>query len=199
MHPTVLQEFERICSERNARGSVLEVGAVPSEESLLCMKSLKKAHQKIGINLDGPYTYKDFQILRVNANDMSSFEDNLFNTVVTNATLEHDRCFWKTLREIKRVTCSGGLIVIGVPGFTKLRAAKTHRLIKKIPLLGSFLSRHLDPVFAATAVLQIHNYPGDYYRFSPQAVSEVFFQDMKEVEVLSLMFPPRIIGCGIKA
>jgi hypothetical protein len=93
MHPRVFQEFERICSERQAGGSVLEVGAVPSEESLLCMKSLKGAHKKIGINLDGPYTYKDFEILKVNANDMSCFGDNLFGTVVTNATLGHDRFF----------------------------------------------------------------------------------------------------------
>jgi SAM-dependent methyltransferase len=198
MHPRVFQEFERICSERNARGSVLEVGAVASEESLLCMRSLKNAHKKIGINLDGPHTYKDFQILKVNANDMSCFEDNLFDTVVTNATREHDRFFWKTLPEIKRVTRSGGLIVIGVPGFKKLRVEKTHRLIEKIPFLGSLLSRHLDSLFTSTLVLQIHNYPGDYYRFSPQAMREVFFQDMQEVEVRAFMIPPRIIGCGIK-
>lgn len=198
MHPRVFQEFERICSERKAGGSVLEVGAIPSEENLLCMRSLKEAHKKIGVNLDGPHTYKDFQILKVNANDMSCFEDNLFDTVLTNATLEHNRFFWKTLSEIKRVTRSGGLIVIGVPGFTKLRVEKTHRLIEKIPLLGPLLSCHLDPLFASTLVLQIHNHPGDYYRFSPQAMQEVFFQDMKEVEVRSFIIPPRVIGCGMK-
>jgi ubiquinone/menaquinone biosynthesis C-methylase UbiE len=153
MHPRVFQEFERICLGRQAGGSVLEVGAVPSEESFLCMKSLKGAHKKIGINLDGPYTYKDFEILKVNANDMSCFGDNLFGTVVTNATLEHDRFFRKTLSEIKRVTRSGELIVIGVPGFTKLEIEKSHRLIEKIPLLGRFLSHHLDPLFASTLVL----------------------------------------------
>jgi hypothetical protein len=85
-----------------------------------------------------------------------------------------------------------------VPGFTKLEIEKSHRLIEKIPLLGCLLSHHLDPLFASTLVLQIQNYPGDYYAFSPQAMWEVFFQDMKEVEVHSFMFPPRIIGCGIK-
>jgi SAM-dependent methyltransferase len=198
MHPRVSQEFERICSERKAGGTVLEIGAVPSEDTLLCLESLKNAHKKIGINLDGPYTYKDFEILKVNANDMSCFADSLFDTVVTNATLEHDGFFWKTLSEIKRVTRSGGLIAIGVPGFTKLEIEKSHRLIEKIPLLGRLLSRHLDFLFASTLVLQIHNYPGDYYRFSPQAMREVFFSDMKEVKVRSFMIPPRIIGCGIK-
>ena len=198
MHPRVLQEFERVCSERNAGGSVLEVGAVPSEESLLCLRSLEKAESKIGVNLDGPHTYRDFQILKVNGNDMSCFEDNRFNTVLSNATLEHDRFFWKTLSEMKRVARPGGLIVIGVPGFTKLRFEKAHRLVERIPLLGRRLSRPFGPLFASTFVLQLHNAPGDYYRFSPQAVMEVFFEGMIEVQVRCLMFPPRIIGSGIK-
>jgi len=124
MHPRVFQEFERICSERNTGRSILEVGAVPSEENLLCMRSLKKAHKKIGVNLDGPHTYKDFQILKVNANDMSWIEDNLFDTVLTNTTLGHDRFFWKTLSEIKRVTCSGGSSSLGCPGLQSFRLKK---------------------------------------------------------------------------
>lgn len=198
MHLRVFQEFERICSERNVGGSVLEIGALPSEDSLLCMKSLKNARNKIGINLDGPYTYKDFKILKGNSNDLSCFEDGTFDTVITNSTLEHDRFFWKTLSEIKRVIRPGGLVVIGVPGFTKLGVEKCHRLVEKIPLLGHLLDSLFNPFFASTLVFQIHFYPEDYYRFSPQAVLEVFFQDMKDVEVQSFMFPPRIIGCGIR-
>lgn len=53
MHPKVLQKFEQICSEKNIKGSVLEVGAVPSNESLLCMKSLEYATEKVGINFFG--------------------------------------------------------------------------------------------------------------------------------------------------
>ncbi len=41
MHPRVYEEFDRIVSARGVAGSVLEVGALPSEESLLCMDSLR--------------------------------------------------------------------------------------------------------------------------------------------------------------
>lgn len=55
MHARVYKEYEQICSEMNIAGSVLEVGAMPSEKSLLCMKSLSNASEKVGINLMGPY------------------------------------------------------------------------------------------------------------------------------------------------
>jgi hypothetical protein len=63
MHPKVYQEFERICSERKIGGTVLEVGAVPDDTSLLTMQSLKAVRKKIGINLAGPHRYKDFYIV----------------------------------------------------------------------------------------------------------------------------------------
>jgi hypothetical protein len=64
MEKRVFQEFEKICSPREIRGSVLEVGATPDDSSLLNMKSLQNAAEKIGINPDGPYTYKDFIIIK---------------------------------------------------------------------------------------------------------------------------------------
>ena len=57
MLPRVYREFERICARRGAGGVVLEIGAVPSDSSLLCRKSLINATEKIGINLDGPVEY----------------------------------------------------------------------------------------------------------------------------------------------
>ena len=127
MHRRILQEFERICSERAIRGSVLEVGAVPTDESLLCMKSLEHATEKIGIDLNSPSEYKDFKIVQGNANAME-FDDNRFDAVLCNAVLEHDKYFWKTVQEIKRVTKAGGLIVFGVPGYTAHSIEKLMRL-----------------------------------------------------------------------
>ena len=104
MHPRVYEEFERICSDINVNGSVLEIGAVPSNQSLLCMKSLRNATEKIGININGPYEFMDFKIYKGNANSRESFEDRRFDVVLCNAMLEHDKYFWKTIAEIKRVT-----------------------------------------------------------------------------------------------
>ena len=131
MHPKVYREFERICSERNAGGIVLEIGAIPSDLSLLNMKSLQNATEKIGINLDGPYKYKDFYIVKGNANSMTCFEDNKFDTVLCNAMLEHDKFFWKTISEIRRVTKPGGLIVIGAPGYIEFPIEKFIRRIHR--------------------------------------------------------------------
>ena len=199
MHRSVYQAFEKICSKKNVTGSVLEIGAVPSINSLLCMKSLEGATEKVGINLSGPYEFEDFKVLKGNANDMDCFEDERFHAVLCNAVLEHDRYFWKTIGEMKRVTKRGGLVVIGTPGYTCLKAEKLKSLLRKIPYVRNLRSNpYFNLFFAATITYQVHDAPGDYYRFSPQAFKDVFFKDMKDVEVISVMLPPRIIGAGIK-
>ncbi|MFH2069027.1 MAG: methyltransferase domain-containing protein [Candidatus Omnitrophota bacterium] len=177
MHKEVYRAFEKICSKFDIRGRVLEVGAIPEKLSLLNMPCLKHASEKTGINLEGSYKYKDFSIVKGNANLMDCFSGGQFDAVLCNSVLEHDKYFWKTVSEIKRVTGTGGLIVIGAPGFTKF---------------------HTVPLSGAAAVLAVHNFPGDYYRFSPQAFMEVIFEGLKDVRVISVMSVPRIIGYGIK-
>ena len=177
MHREVYRKFEKICSKLSIRGCVLEVGAIPAELSLLNMPCLKHASKKIGINLEGPYQYRDFSIIKGNANSMDCFSDGQFDAVLCNSVLEHDKYFWKTVSEIKRVTGTGGLIVIGAPGFTQ---------------------SHVVPSSGAAAVLAVHNFPGDYYRFSQQAFKEVIFDGLKDVRIFSVMSVPRILGCGIK-
>ena len=124
MHSDMFQAFERICRERGTRGDVLEIGAVPSMDSLLCLNALSGAKSKVGIGLDAASEFRDFRILEGNANDMGCFADDSFDTVLTNSVLEHDPFFWRTLGEMRRVARPGALIVIGVPGFTKLRAER---------------------------------------------------------------------------
>lgn len=199
MHPKIFQEFETICSAQNIVGSVLEVGAIPSNMSLLAMKSLGKVAEKIGVNLDGPYEYTDFKILKKNGNCMDCFEDEKFDAVLCNATLEHDKYFWKTLAEIKRITKVGGLVVIGVPGYGLTRMDKLQSAAGGWPILRGLRHKHyMDVFFSSTVTFQIHDHPGDYYRFSQQAVREVFFEGMDNVEIRSVMQPPRIIGSGTK-
>jgi SAM-dependent methyltransferase len=196
MHPDQFQAFERIVAERGAGGSVLEIGAVPSEDSLLCLGSLRGATRKVGVNIDGPSTYRDFAILKADANDLSCFRDGEFDTVLCNAVLEHDPFFWKSLEEMRRVTRAGGLIVIGVPGFGGPHPAGWSARIVRSPFVRALFSgTHL----VSTPVLRLHDCPADYYRFSLRAVAEVFMRGLNDVRVFSHMKPPRIIGSGIKS
>ena len=199
MHQRVYQEFERICAARRITGSVLEVGAIPDDGSLLCMKSLAGASEKIGIDFLGPHEFRDFKIVQGNANSMDCFPNDRFDVVLCNATLEHDKYFWKTVAEIKRVARPGGFVVIGVPGYTRVKGKAAKSVLARMPLLRRLrFHEYLNVLFTGTVTYQIHNHPGDYYRFSPQAVKEVFLEGLEQIEVRSIMLPPRIIGMGVK-
>ncbi len=200
MHPKIYREFERICSGHHVTGRVLEVGAIPSPDSLLCMRALEHATEKIGVNIDGPYTYRDFTIRKANANNLDLFDDGRFDTTLCNGVLEHDKFFWKTISEIQRVTRAGGLIVIAAPGYARSPAI---RFLREDHLLVRALKKmrwlpFVPALFRSTPTLEIHNAPGDYYRFSTQMFEEVLFAGMEDVRVYPIMFPPIIIGTGTK-
>lgn len=198
MHPQVFQKFDEICAARKAGGRVLEIGAVAASDTLLCLPSVAKAEQRIGLNLDGPYSFDGFEILRGNANEMECFSDEQFDTILCNSTLEHDPYFWKTLIEIRRVAKPGALIVLGVPGYTDFDLSAHLGKLSRIPLLGRFLRQRFQVLASSTVTLPIHNYPGDYWRFSPQAMEQVLLGGLQQIDVCSLMVPPRIIGSGVK-
>ena len=199
MHPRVYREFEKICTEHPIRGSVLEVGATATDDCLLEMKPLQQASERIGLDFTGPIEQNGYKILKGNANAMDCFEDNRFDAVLCSSVLEHDKYFWKTLSEIKRVTKPGGMVVIGVPGYSKLRAEKVKGLWARMPLVRRLqVNEYLNMFFTSTITFQVHNWPGDFYRFSPQAMRYVFIEEMENIEVRTIMLPPRVIGIGIK-
>lgn len=197
LHPQVFAEFERICKCRGAGGDVLEVGAVPSDDSLLCMAALAGARSKIGINLAAPSRHLDFEILHADANALSCFTDELFDTVLCNSVLEHDKCFWKSVSEMHRVLRPGGLLVIGVPGFTTIPIERTASRLARI--MSRFIGSPaiLDAIDASTLTLRMHAFPDDFYRFSPSAVSS-FLEGLQDAKLCTLLLPPRIIGAGVK-
>lgn len=194
MHRIIHQTFDDICRQREAAGAVLEVGAVAGWRSLLCLPALEGATEKVGINLEGPAQFGDIRIVEGNANSMP-FEDNRFDTVLSNATLEHDPQFWLTLSEIRRVARPGALVVIGVPGYTTSAWGRRWLLMSRWPGIRWFMRfRGLDALFHGTVTFRVHNDPGDYYRFGVQAVEEVLLQGMVEKRVQRVMTPPRLIG-----
>jgi SAM-dependent methyltransferase len=202
VHPKVFAEFDRICRARSAGGAVLEVGAIPSEESLLRLPALAHATEKIGVSLDGPARFADFEILAANANDLSRFGDGRFDTVLCNSVLEHDPRFWRTLAEIRRVARAGALVAIGVPGYAvtrRSRALKLLRPLRRFPGLGRVLRPWIDGRLASTRTLVVHAFPGDYYRFGEEAVREVLLEGLVDTEVRTVLDPPRFIGFGTRA
>ncbi|NBP52408.1 MAG: methyltransferase domain-containing protein, partial [Actinobacteria bacterium] len=170
----------------------------PGDDTLLCLPSLRGAESRIGINLDGPHRHRDFEIVRGDANAMHCFPDAIFDTVLCNATLEHDSRFWLTLAEIRRVARQGAVIAIGVPTFDRLPSDTRLRRLLAIPGVPRWIRVPREALHCSTLTLQVHEYPGDYYRFSPQAVREVFCEGLRDVAVETLLVPPRSIGSGIR-
>jgi SAM-dependent methyltransferase len=131
MHPKAYAEIERVVAERvppRFDGRVLEVGAIPIPDlTLLTMPALASA-ERIGINLDEPSEHDGYRIVSGNANHMPQFEDDSFDLVLCNATLEHDPQFWLAVSEMHRVLAPGGVLVVGVPGYANPTSRFGNRL-----------------------------------------------------------------------
>jgi SAM-dependent methyltransferase len=195
MHDTVRAAFRELCQRHGASGAVLEIGAVPDSDTLLALPELARATRRVGINLDGPSVFGGFEIVGGNANAMPQFADGSLDLVLCNSVLEHDPRFWLTIAEIRRVLRVGGVAMIGVPGYARGQGiwARVAALIGRV-----VSSAWLDGMAASTPVLQVHDYPGDFYRFSEQAMREVFFDGFEVLEQRAVMVPPRLIGVGRK-
>jgi len=200
MSPQVLCAFEEILREETIAGPVLEVGAVPGADCLLRLPCLSGVTRRTGINLEPFPDDGDVRMVCGDANAMSMFADGSFGCVICNSTLEHDARFWLTLAEIRRVTAPGGLVAIGVPG---LRGMGPGSIAARKSLPGravAVLARltHHDALLAGTVTLGVHNYPGDYYRFTEQAMREVLLEGLVQQRCRWVMTPPRIIGWARK-
>ena len=176
MSPKVKRRFHRIIRRSGIRPRrALEVGGLMGEDSLLRFPELAGA-ERYCLNLVELPSDDQITAVKGNANDMRQFQDDSFDLVVCCATLEHDKRFWLSVAEMRRVTRPGGLLVICVPGYVKDEERDQGR---------------------ATLTYRVH-YRFDYYRFSEQAVREVFFEGMERVRVRPMLTPPRLIGHGWK-
>jgi SAM-dependent methyltransferase len=176
VHPRVQRKIHAIIRESGfAPRRALEVGGVMGPDSLLGSPQLAGA-DRYCLNLVEMASSDGITAVQGNANDMSAFDDEAFDLVVSNATLEHDRRFWLSLGEMRRVLAPGGMLIIGAPGY------------RKNPERDHGLSTH---------TYRVH-YSHDYYRFSEQAFRDVFFEGMEDVAVQAILAPPRIIGIGFK-
>jgi SAM-dependent methyltransferase len=200
MHPRILREFQRLAKEYNTRGPYLEVDADLKGNTVTSGDWFSKEERHAVTSTAPPQVETpqvetpQVELPRVNgitfhrgsAHDMRGlFEDKCFFTVISGAVLQHDKCFWLSLEEIKRVLAPGGVLMVAVPAFTKPKARVQIINAKGNPI----------PNAAVTSGIQA---PPDYWRFSPQAVREVIFDDFEIKELRSFMMPPRVIGIGVK-
>jgi SAM-dependent methyltransferase len=176
MSPKVKQRFRQVIRNSGIRPQrALEVGGLMGENSLLRFPELAGA-ERYCLNLVELPSDAEVKAVTGNANHMDVFDKDSFDLVVCCSTLEHDKRFWLSVAEMKRVLRPSGLLVIGVPGYVKDEQRDQGR---------------------STLTYRVH-YRFDYYRFSEQAVREVFFDGMERVRVRAMMTPPRIIGHGWK-
>ena len=176
MHADIKETIHAIIRESGLKPRrALEVGGLVGPNSLLRTPALRGA-ERYCLNLVPLESRGGITAVEGNANDMNVFADESFELVVSNATLEHDKHFWLSLAEMRRVLAPGGLLIIGAPGYIDNPERDQGR---------------------STHTYRVH-YRFDYYRFSPQAFRDVFFAGMDDVGVQSLLVPPRIVGLGFK-
>lgn len=177
MDKRVKLEIHRIVQTRALRPKrALEVGGLTGPNSLLRFPEFADT-EKVCLNLAEKPDHNGIKTVTCNANDMHVFKDGEFDLVVSNAMLEHDKFFWKSIAEMKRVLAPGGFLILGVPGYDADPKKETG---------------------LSTPVFKFH-FAVDYYRFSDMCVREVFFEGLEDVKVQSILTPPRIVGSGRKA
>lgn len=182
MSPKVFEAFARLIAEsmggRKPRAT-LEVGAY--QWTLLSIPGLREG-RRVALNLEFPKSSPELaecEMVVGSANKME-FKDGEFDLVLSSSTLEHDKHFWKSTAEIRRVLSPGGVFIVGVPIYMALPTD-----VKRTTLT---YARHG------------YEYNADYYRFSEQSVREVLLEDLEVVGSLMVRrYPnPYLLMAGRK-
>jgi len=189
MHPRVNSTYQKLAEKYEMKGPFLEVGAGHAENAILAGDYFQSKPDRFATNLaemelvDEPDTDK-IRFIRCNANDMrDAFADGQFGTVLCNAMIEHDKYFWRSLDEIKRVLAPGGILAIGAPGYVPRKQLKE--------------GINNDKLNKATITMDVHSAP-DYWRFSRMAFKEVICEGLELLEMSVVLRIPVIVAVARK-
>jgi SAM-dependent methyltransferase len=183
MSPDVFKAFADITASRLVEiniSAVLEIGA--SAWTLLSIPRFQSA-RRVALNPRFDKISADLEKTErvIGNSNQLQFPDETFDCILSCSTLEHDRYFWKSIAETKRVLKKGGYFIVGVPIYMTLPS-----------------DRDFTTVTYARHGLA---YNADFYRYSEQAVREVFFEGYEEVtdEVIVRRLPnPFLVAAGKK-
>lgn len=185
MHPMLYRHFQEVASKYALKGPFLEIGAAPGGKAILAGAYFKGKNDRFAINLQAQAQESGITFKMCNSNDMQSeFASGQFQSVLSNAVLEHDKYFWRSIDEMKRVLAPGGMLVVGAPGFIPLKQTKA-----SISGLGEDSK--------ATITYDVHARP-DYWRFSRQAFKSVICEEMQILELRVVGSIPRLVAVAQK-
>lgn len=168
----------------------LEVGALPSRYSILSTPEAADIPERLAINLTEQGEAPNGVQVKIGDARAMSYPDGYFDLVISNAMLEHVPDFWRAVDEMKRVLAPGGHLVLGAPGYIRLRGETRMNRV-------GFRLRLPDLIKRGTVTMRMHD-KKDYYRFSPDTFREVLMAGMQDVEVWSILVPPRLYAVGRK-
>jgi SAM-dependent methyltransferase len=166
--------------QRKKPSSVLEIGSY--HWSLLTLDVFCEA-RRVACNTDfderSRQALTGLKVLKANSNALP-LNDDEFDCVVSCSVFEHDRYFWKSVSEVRRILKPGGLFVVGTPIYMKLPTDCNHTTLT--------YARHG------------YAYNADFYRFSEQAVREVLLEGLVlGPQNLARRYPnPYLVATGIK-
>jgi SAM-dependent methyltransferase len=189
MHPRVNDTYQELAQKYEMKGPFLEVGVGHALNAILSGSYFLGKPQRFATNLsdmavvDEPDDDK-IQFIRCNANNMrDSFADGQFGTVLCNAMIEHDKYFWRSLDEMKRVLAPGGILAIGAPGYVARKYLDDDIISEELP--------------KATITFDVHSKP-DYWRFSRTAFKEVICEGLEILETCVVLRVPILVAVARK-
>lgn len=182
MSPKVYEAFRKLVHENKLAQvpdpKVIEIGA----GSVTLLDLFPETAERIALN---PIISKELELRKdIQAVKGTSYSipsgDSSVDVVMSCSVLEHDKYFWKSLEEIKRVLKNGGVFIVGVPAYQKLP--------------WDFMN--------TTFTYKRHGfaYNADFYRFSEQCVRELLLENFqnKSIQVVRRWPNPYIVASGVK-
>ena len=181
----VAAEFARFVERQETTGPYLQIGV--GDPARCGLAQLSGERHALGQGLEPGVTDDGIVCHAGGPADLNRFVDGQFETVMWNGALAHDRAFWRTLDELRRILASGGTLILSVPGFSNApdRAGVTIAGPKGHPIPDT------------TPTYRIHGAP-DFWRISPQAMRQVVLEGFDQIDVKVTGMPPRIFGVGVK-